>query len=151
MWLWTLPSDSRPMKWSASPGGEHGAHGVAPGGADEHRAGGDRLVDELGPLVEDPAGAERVVADLAVAHVGVGRHADRGAVREQAGERRQGAHDVEVGRVRLRDGVAEVAEPEADAVHDDRHDRAFGGAARGVCAEGRDGHACFKTTSDRRG
>jgi hypothetical protein len=33
--------------------------------------------DQLGALVEDAAGADRVVADLAVAHVVVGRQADR--------------------------------------------------------------------------
>ena len=76
MCLCTLPSESRPMKCSGWPRLAH---------ALDERASRPRRrtarpsaiarVDELGALVEHPAGAERVVADLAVAHVVVAGHA----------------------------------------------------------------------------
>jgi hypothetical protein len=56
-------------------------HEIAPGRAPEQRAGGERCAHQLRALIEHPAGAERVVPDLAVAHVGVARHAHRRAVR----------------------------------------------------------------------
>ena len=67
------------------------------------------LLDQLGALVEDPAGAERVVADLAVAHVVVARHADRRAVRAQLGRRAAACETIEGRRAREPDRVALVA------------------------------------------
>jgi hypothetical protein len=91
-----------------------GAHAVdepAPGLAVEHLAGLDRGVDPLGALLEDAAGADRVVADLAVAHVFVARQPDRGAVRGDGHHAKAVEEVVERGRVREVQRVAFVAGP----------------------------------------
>ena len=93
-------------------------------GAREQRAGRDRAADEHRALRVDLAGAERVVADLAVAHVVVGRQADRLAVRAQLGAHAGDPQPIERRRRRDRDRVGLVAGAAADAVHHDEHDRA---------------------------
>jgi len=59
--------------------------GVEPGLAAEELARGDGRVHELRALGEDASGAERVVPDLAVAHVVVARQPDRLAVGAELG------------------------------------------------------------------
>ena len=68
-------------------------------GAVEHRARCDRVVHELRALSEDPARAERVVTDLAVAHVVVGRKSDGQAVGSDHGGERLGQQHVDRGSV----------------------------------------------------
>ena len=84
---------------------------------------GQRLGHELGALVEDASAAERVVPHLAVAHVGVARHADGGAVGFEL--RGQGVlgQPVEVRRACQPDGIELVARADAHAVQDAGHDR----------------------------
>ena len=106
------------------PAGLPAGDGLLPGGAREDRARGDRVVHQLRALGEDPAGAQRVVPDLGVAHVLVRREADRLAVRLQRDEQRPGEQRVEHRRIRQEDAVRLVALAEADAVHDDQDDRA---------------------------
>ncbi len=78
----------------------------------------------------DLAGADGVVADFGVAHVVVGRHADRGAVGTQADVRVVGEQAVE-GRFLCRsDGAADISFRQAVAVHDDGDDGA-GNAGEG--------------------
>src|SRR6185437_13060757 len=70
-------------------------------------------------------GAERVVADLAVTHVVVGRKADRAAVRAQRGARAGDPQAIHRGRGGDADRVGLVALADADAVEDREHHRAF--------------------------
>ncbi|MFO0632161.1 MAG: hypothetical protein U0168_04845 [Nannocystaceae bacterium] len=70
-------------------GAPHVRDGVAPARAFEQRTRGDSVAHELGTLIEDAPGPERIVADLAVAHVRVAGHADRAAVGQQRAIRRQ--------------------------------------------------------------
>ncbi len=112
-----------------------GGDGVVPSRAGEQGFAGDRNLHELGALVEDPPGTQGVVSDFAVAHVAVGRHPDRSAVGQQAGERRQAAQRVERGCMCKRNSVADVAAADADAVHDDSDDRAYRGFSGGVRAQ----------------
>ena len=88
----------------------------------EDRPGLDRLLHQLGALVEDAAGAEGVVTHLAVAHVVVRGHADGLAVGQQPGAGRVGGEPVEVRRAREPHGVGVVALADAHAVHDADHD-----------------------------
>ena len=93
-----------------------------PLGAREELPRAERGADALCALVEHPAGAERVVADLAVAHVVVGRQADGGPVGTQRADEVARGEAVEVGLAREPDRVAVVVPAAADAVHhDDEH------------------------------
>jgi hypothetical protein len=74
----------------------------------------------------DHAGAERVVPDLAVAHVLVAGQADRGAVGAQRDELAGAEQAIERGRARQLHRVGGVAGAEADAVEDRQHQRAAG-------------------------
>ena len=103
----------------------------APALAIEDRTAVDRLLDELGSLIEDASGAERVVADLAVAHVGVVGHPDRLAMGAQLGRGRVRSEPVEVRRARQPDRVGFVLASAADAIHDaDDHRPGHAGAGR---------------------
>ena len=90
----------------------------------EELAGFDRFFDQLRSLREHAAAADRVVADFAVAHVVVGGHADRGAVRLEAGHRALFHQFVEFGRVGREHRVAVGVLAETDAVEDAEHHRA---------------------------
>ena len=97
---------------------------LAPGLPGPDRAGGNGIGHQRGPLRINLAGADRVVADLGIAHVLVGRHAYRGAVGAQAHVGISGEQAVEHGLARRGDGAAELVLRQAVAVHDDRDDRA---------------------------
>jgi len=84
MWLCTLPSEKRPMKWMVPAPGLGPGHYLLPGLAGPDRAVGDGVGDQRRALAIDLAGTDRVVADFGIAHVVVGRHADGGAVGAQA-------------------------------------------------------------------
>ncbi len=86
-------------------GGARPLAGGRPCLAVEDRSVRDGGVHELGSLGEDPARAERVVADLAVAHVVVGRQSDCLAVGPELGGHRGVEERVEAGGVGLGDGV----------------------------------------------
>src|SRR5262249_54832980 len=66
----------------------------------------------------DAAGAEGVVADLAVADVVVRGQADGGAVRRQSGEQALVAEALEIRGLGQGDGVAEAGAAQADTIHD---------------------------------
>jgi len=66
------------------------------------------------------------VADLAVAHVVVGRQADRATVGAQEGARTGSPQPVHRRRVRDGDRVGLVARAAADTVEDGEHHRALG-------------------------
>src|SRR6478609_10973493 len=95
----------------------------------------DGRLHQLRALVVDATGAERVVADLTVAHVGVARHADGDAVRTERGVQSVLTQPVEVGLTRQVHRVAFVVLPEADSVHDTGDDRAGGTGERRVSLE----------------
>ena len=77
----------------------------------------DRLADELGALRVDLAAAQRVVADLRVAHIVVGGQADGRPVRLEPSMRAGCKQMIERRSVRDRDCVAAAAVTLADAVH----------------------------------
>src|SRR5581483_1933319 len=83
----------------------------------------DRPVHAHQVLVEDPARADRQVADLGVAHL-ARRETDRLSRRLQGGVRKAGPDPVEDGRLRQFDGVAGPGRCTAPAVEDDQDDGA---------------------------
>ena len=101
------------------------SHEVLPGLSLEDLSALDRLADQGGTLVEDASAAHGVVADLTVAHVGVGRQSDSQSV---GLELRPGVGRIE--RVEmLRHGggnrVAILILAETDTVHDDEDHRSL--------------------------
>ena len=89
----------------------------------EERAVGDRAVDALEVLVEHPAGADRQVPDLRVAHL-PRRQPDRLARRGDSRVRILGPQPVEHGRRGELDGVPGTRRRAAPAVEDDeRYER----------------------------
>ena len=114
------------MKWSVEPCvldvGDH----LLPGCALVEGAGVDGFGDEGGALVVDAPAADGVVADLGVAHVLVGGHADGRAVGLEGGVGAVGEQPVEIGFVGGADEIAFGVFADADAVHDDEDDGAFG-------------------------
>jgi hypothetical protein len=66
-----------------APSGLGAGHDLLPGLALPDRARGNGIGHQRRALAIDLAGADGVVADLGVAHVVIGRHADRGAVGAQ--------------------------------------------------------------------
>jgi hypothetical protein len=104
---------------------EHAVGDLAPAGVLEDRAGRDGVADQRRALLEDPAAADGVVADLAVAHVLIARHADRAAVRLELGVDRVRLEPVVV---RLHGALHIVAVgvlADADPVHDHQQHRAL--------------------------
>ena len=96
---------------------------LAPAGVLENRAGCDGVTHQRRALLEDAAAADGVVADLAVAHVLVARHADRAAVRLELGIDRVRLEPVEVrlhGALHIV-AVGILADP--DPVHDHQDQR----------------------------
>ena len=89
------------------------------------RAGFNGLADELCALGVDLAAAERVVADLGVAHVVVGGKADSRAVRLEPRHGARGHQLVKIRRVRLLYRVAGAAIAATNAVHNHQYDRFF--------------------------
>jgi hypothetical protein len=96
---------------------------LAPDRALEDAAAGDRGLDELCALVEDAPAAERIVTYLAVAHVVVAGHADRGAVGIERGRQGVLSEPVEIRRAGQPDGVGLVPAADPDAVEDARYHR----------------------------
>jgi hypothetical protein len=86
------------------------------------------MLDQCRPLREDAPAADRVVTDLRVAHVGVIRQPHRDPVRLQLGVDRVLTQPVQVRRIGEGDKVALRVAADADAVHDDEHDRPLGPA-----------------------
>ena len=106
----------------------------------EDRAALDRAPDEHRALRVDLARAERVVADLAVAHVVVARQADRLAVGAQLGADSRDPQPVHRRGRSDRDRIRLVAGAAPDAVHHDQDDRTFRShLARVRAQEGRHG------------
>ncbi len=130
----------------------HPGDGVLPDLALEDLAALDGQLHQLGALVEDAAGAEGVVADLAVAHVVVAGQADGGAVGGQGGGHRalQGRQGIQVRGPGDPDGVALVAAADADAVHDDHQDRALDASEGRVLLELLHAHEGLCSTSARK-
>ena len=89
------------------------------------RAGFNGLADELCALGVDLAAAERVVANLGVAHVVVGGKADGRAVRLEPRHGARGHQLVKIRRVRLLYRVAGAAIAATNAVHNHQYDRFF--------------------------
>ena len=87
----------------------------------EEGPGRDGLVHQLGALVEDPAAAQRVVADLAVAHVVVGGQPGGDAVGPHQGVGVVGDEPVQGRGPGLHHRVPRARRGHADAVHDDLH------------------------------
>ena len=106
-------------------------------GADEHRileerAVADRGVHPLQVLEQDPAGPDRQMADLGVAHL-PGRQADRLAGGREGRVRVLAPEPVEDGRVRELDSIARAGRRAAPAVEDD--ERYEVDAARQIAAK----------------
>ena len=98
----------------------------------EEGAVADRGVHPLEVLEEDPAGSDRQMADLGVAHL-PGRQADRLAGGRESRLRILGPEPVEDGRLRELDGIAGTARRAAPAVEDD--ERYEVDAARQIAAK----------------
>ena len=96
-----------------------------PGLAFEHGPGFDRGGYEFGSLGKNPAAADGVVAYLAVAHILVGGKTNRGTMRLEAGNRTGLMKFRERFHVRVGDCVAFGVLSVSDAVHYNKHDRAF--------------------------
>ena len=93
-------------------------------------AGGNGIGDQRRALAVDLAGADSVVTDLGIAHVVVGRHADRGAVGAQADIRIVREQLVEGRLAGSGDGAAGVGFGDAVAVDHDNDDRAVDSGER---------------------
>lgn len=107
-----------------------------PARALKHLARGQRQVDQTRALVHDLPRAERVVAHLAVAHVGVAGKADGCAMRlDGAVAVGHGAQRVGGGGLRGEHGVELVLHVDAPAVQDAHHHRAIGLGDGGVWIE----------------
>ena len=91
----------------------------------KERAVQDGFVDEFRALRIDLAAAERVMADLRVAHIVVGRQADGRAVCLEPVVRAGSQQTVEIRRLGYRDCVAAAAVALADAVHDNQNNWFF--------------------------
>jgi hypothetical protein len=83
---------------------------------------GDGIGHQRRALRVDLAGADRIVADLGIAHVVVRRHADSGTVGAQADIRVVGKQAVEGRLARGGDGAADIGFRQAVAIEDDDHD-----------------------------
>ncbi|OPZ20348.1 MAG: hypothetical protein BWZ10_00684 [candidate division BRC1 bacterium ADurb.BinA364] len=94
---------------------------LLPGGAFFQRAAFQGMIDELGALGKNTAGAKRVVADFGVAHVVIRRQPDGRAVRLELRIQRLVHQRVERGRIGLEHAVRLVAGAEADAVENRQH------------------------------
>jgi len=95
----------------------------------EERPALDCPLYELRTLGKNSPGTQRVVTHLAVAHVSLARHADRGAVGPEAGGGSVRGEPVQVGRVGKPDRVRLVVPANAHAVHHAHDD--WAGNARG--------------------
>ena len=105
-------------------------NGILPGLSLEQRAAVHGVLDERGALIEHAAAADRVVTDLAVAHILVRRHADRAAVGLEGRVHSGLLQRVQRGFAGLCDDVALGVFAEPHAVHDDQNHRPLGTAER---------------------
>jgi hypothetical protein len=109
MWLCTLPSENRPMKMDTSLAPSlHAGNNLLPGLAlprwrrrQSHRRPGR-------PLGIDLAGTDGIVANFRIAHVVIGRHADRRTMSAQADVRAGGKEPVEIGFAGGGNGTARI-------------------------------------------
>ena len=90
----------------------------------EHLAAFDRRGDELGALCEHLTAAQRVVADLGVAHIVIRRQTDRGAVRTERDHRVMRHQSVEIRGAREIYSIGFAGGCQTYAVHNDGYDRA---------------------------
>ena len=114
----------QPQEVKGLPGTRGLRHQLPPGSPLEKRARSDRGGDELCALVVDTAAAECVVPHLAVAHVGVARHADRATVGEKRRGERVLGQPIEGRRARQPHRVRSVAATDPHPVHDTYDHRA---------------------------
>ena len=98
---------------------------VFPGLGGIERAVFDGLANELRALRVDLAAAQRVVADLGVAHIVVSGQTDGGAVGFQVSMGAGGKQMIQRGGLSDRDRVAAAAVTLADAVHDNKNNGFF--------------------------
>ena len=89
----------------------------------EHFSRFDRLRDKLCALREHLTRAERVMSDLGISHIVIGRKSDRGAVSLELYSRVLGHQHIERRRICLRNGVALSLRSKPDTVHDYRKNR----------------------------
>ena len=113
MWLWTLPSESSPIEVHRLATVADPANELLPLFAFEDLAAVDRHLDTLGALVEDSPGPERVVPDLAVAHVVVAREARR----PSRALRSRVVSDMPASRSSVGVRASQTASPSFDAPH----------------------------------
>jgi hypothetical protein len=104
---------------------------LLPGGTLPDRARGDGAGDQGCALTVNLTGADRIVTDLGVAHVLVGRHADGNAMGAQGDVRVVGEKPVKGRLSGSSDGAPDIGLGDAVAVHDDRDDRALNSRERG--------------------
>jgi hypothetical protein len=104
---------------------------VRPGLSVPEAAAVDRFGHQLGALSKHAAGAEGVVADLAVSHILVAGHADGRTVGAQRGRRIRCHQPVQRRRASGLDGIAVLTRRNAHAVEDHGDERAGAGAETG--------------------
>ena len=92
-------------------------NGFFPGSGFIDLAALDRFVDQLGALRIDLPAAERVMSDFGVAHIAVGRKSDSSAAGFDRRMRPFGHQFVQLGFIRVQNGIAHVFLGPADAVH----------------------------------
>ena len=89
------------------------------------------MVHQLGPLGEDSAGANGVMANVAVAHIVIGRQPDRQPVCCEFACQRRCSQRVEGGCLSLGDGVAGTLRRNANPItHNDEHRTGAAGEGR---------------------
>ena len=86
----------------------------------------DGFFDEACALCKDAPGAQGIVTDFAVAHIGIARHADVCAVSEEMRFDGFFIEHIEDGSASQEDGIAFVAASFADAIEYDDEDGTFG-------------------------
>ena len=118
------PDEMNGARFSVHPGFRTG-NDLLPGLALPDGTGSNCIRDQRRALRIHLAGADGVVADLGVAHVVIGGHADGSAVRTQADVRALGKETVERRLSGRGNGAAGVVLRQAVAVHDNGDDRAI--------------------------
>lgn len=89
----------------------------------EERAVCDGLRNELGPLIEDSTRADRVVPDLTIAHVEIGRHSDGLTVCNQLARWHRFGKPIKRRRTSEPDRVGIIASTAAYTIHHTDHNR----------------------------
>ena len=121
------------MKWLSRSSDSLGRH--LPGFTLEETTRGKGLGHQGGALIEDSAGPQGIVADLAIAHVSFAWHPDSAAMGQERGGRATGGEGVEGRGLGSPDCVGGISSTDSDAVHDAHDDGPFDTLKLGLSLE----------------